>query len=136
MKSVFWRLSKKEFEEPLFRLIGEYAGAYSGLGDYSDPTFREYYRLVFRTTKRRQLGAIMLERVSKSKTVRKRLVPDMWRAVVNEDLSAVRENLKDDVRRLKHAGHNTTILKQELAKIDPVENYLCSFYKGFGIIWV
>ena len=93
MKTVFAHLSR-DLEEPIFRLIGEYSGTFFNYG--------VLFTLVFRVTKRRYLGAVMVERqdvksehfsrqgdvVQRDRELvvsRRFLRPDMWSAQLGEE---------------------------------------------------
>ena len=140
MRSIYAKYSR-EFENHVFALIGDFAGSlgaplFPGQKHNTDweNTFREiwggwpsWFRLVFRTTKRRHLGCVMIEYVSNHKVrMRKRLRTDMWKPVQR---AYDTNNLR--MFRMAFMAHRTPQERVEfetfIKKLRLVEDYVCNF---------
>ena len=125
MKSVFAHLSR-DLEEPLFRLIGEYAGSYY--------TGHSLCTLVFRVTKRRRLGRVMVERQSIETRVngetrlvsRRFLKADMWMPCEDAlpEISVVRHLLEQIPPKFRTAAWQAMY---DEAYYDPIRDYALDY---------
>ena len=131
IKSVFHRLSR-EFEQHIFKIIGEFAGS---TFFWKHLTFIPYefgeivfLRLVFRTTKRRFLGSVIVEDYTPEKEwgtfKRKRLVTSMWSGVVDSGVLAVQKL----ITTLKvHTNVDTTEIEKVFNQLSYTRDYTLKY---------
>ena len=139
MRSVYANISQK-FETYIFGLIGEYAGSHgmpvfssASRVDWEQESFRLWgmwpcwFRLVFRTTKRRHLGCVMVELTCKGEVrTRKRLRAHMWKPVrfaheVNA-LCMFRKTFMD-----RRSPQERARFEHYIDELQLVDDYLCNF---------
>ena len=115
MKTVFHQFSK-ELEDSLFAIIGEYCGNNS------------FNRLVFRTTKRRHFGRILIEDLDgKRKAYRTRwLSKHLWFPIFNQSYEYPILSLENLIENLEMDYHvSSDKLRETLAdmKTKRIKNY-------------
>ena len=126
MRTVYAHLAKT-FEDHIFRLIGEYAGSVHPGCD------KTTYNLVFRTTKRRHLGSILVECTHKNHLLRRhRLLQQHWIRVVSPHIGKLICGLRRTKDLVEEQGDwdlSVELFDELMGKLQQSEtiNYLLQF---------